>query len=412
MLESVLRTVVAITLAVAIALSVPVALEASVRPGDCVIGEPVSTALAPVASAAPDLDMASGYLGTVDGRELWSRDADKRRPMASTTKIMTAVVVLEAGVSLDEEVTVSAAAAKVGQARYNLKAGDVRTVRQLLEEMLVKSGNDAAAALAEHVGGSETAFVGMMNAKAAALGLKDTHYTNPHGLDDADHYTSARDLAALARFAMRDEEFRRVVRLRSVDVTSGGSTRTMENTNLLLGDFEGVIGIKTGMTDDAGWCLVAQAERDTVRLLGVILGTRGETARVRQSRELLQWGFDHYRTESLTDAGESMGLIPVSDYLDVTVPAEVSETTSAVVFDLDGEISRTVELEPSVRAPVSKGDVVGKITLQQGGRVITTVDVIAAKDIEAPSVWERIRVWAIRTWRRVAGSSAEPAAAS
>ncbi|MBE0477139.1 MAG: D-alanyl-D-alanine carboxypeptidase [Coriobacteriia bacterium] len=410
-------TAVALVLALSLAsASAPAA--AVVRPVDRVAGVPVSELEGTdTGRAAPDLEMASGYLGTMEGRELWSRGADRRRPIASTTKIMTAVLVLESGVDAEERVRVSAEAARVGRARYNLRAGDVRSVRQLMEEMLVKSGNDAASALAEHVAGSEEAFVALMNEKARDLGLDDTRYANPHGLDAEGHYSTARDLAALARYAMRDAEFRRIVSMPSCTVSVGGVDRRMENTNVLLGDVEGLVGVKTGMTRSAGWCQVSQAERGEARLLAVVLGTRAEDSRAEQSRLLLEWGFEHYRPRELASAGETMGLVPVSDYLDVAVVARVAEATSTLLFDLDGDLRRALDIVPSVDAPVAEGDRLGTLSVYQGERLVAEVPVAAAAGVPVPTLWERIRVSLVRTWRAwfgpkgPAARSGKPAAA-
>lgn len=406
-----------LTALLALVLANPAVVGASVLPSDHVAGAAVSSVAedSVVAHEAPDAEMAAGYLGTVEGRELWSRAPDKHRAMASTTKLMTAIVVLDSALDPDENVTVSKAAAGVGQAAVNLRAGDARSVRQLMEEMLVKSGNDAAAALAEHTAGSQTAFVRKMNEKARGLGLKDTHFANPHGLDAKGNYSTARDLAALARRAMRYPEIRRIVCMSSVTVTDGaGRKHEMDNTNVLIGHMDGMVGIKTGMTLDAGWCLIAQAERGPVKLLSVVLGTRTEDGRIEQSRRLLEWGFEHFRERRLASAGETMGLVPVADYLDVSVPAHIEKEAKAVLLDLDGGVSRTVELAPSVGAPVARGDRLGTLTIKQAGRTVAQVPITAVRAVRAPSLRERLHIWFVRTWRSWFGrqGEAEPAPVS
>ncbi len=205
---------------------------------------------------------------------LAEHNADERRPMASTTKIMTALVALELA-DLDEEVTISERAAGVGESEANLVVGETWTIRELLTAMLVRSANDAAVAVAEAVGGSIEDFVGMMNTKALELGLEDTQFANPHGLDAPGHFTTARDLLSLARTAMENPVFATLVRTRTVRLPNApdGTERIVRNTNELLGTYPGAIGVKTGYTGKAGLVLVAAAERSGRRLYAVVMGS-------------------------------------------------------------------------------------------------------------------------------------------
>ncbi len=373
-------------------------------PTDSVGGRTLRLAPA-LASSAPDIDAAAGILVTSDGKILWSRNADQRRAMASTTKIMTAMVVLERA-KLSDVVTVPKEAASVAQNAVNLIPGERLTVQQLLETMLVASANDAAYTLAVHVGGSIPKFAVLMNAKAAALGLKGTHYVNPHGLDAAGHHTSASDLAALARYAMRNAEFRRIVGMPGVAVSDGpnGRQRVFEPTDLML-DYEGIEGIKTGMTNHAGYCFVSAARRGDVELFGVILGARSDQARFVQSRRLLDWGFAHYRPCAVIQTGTRVGTVPVTDWLDRDIVAKVRDNASPVLFDLGGSIRRRYELKPSVSAPVRKGQAVGVVIAYQGSTVLAKVPIVSAEDVAAPGLWERVRIWGVRAWRSVFGPS-------
>lgn len=374
---------------------------------DRVAGIPLEEASDLITSGTPDVDAKAGMLVAPDGRELWARDSDARRAMASTTKIMTAIVVLEEA-SLTDEITVSARAAGVGESASGLSAGDTMTIRKMLEALLVKSGNDASVALAEHVSGSVDAFVELMNAKAADLGLEDTRYQNPHGLDEANHFTSARDLAVLARFAMANQEFRRIVALPETTINGRGGAHTLESSNLLLGEFDGANGIKTGWTGKAGYCLVASAERGGIELFAVVLGSRSEQSRFEEARELLDWGFSHYGLRTLASAEETLGVVPVTDYLDVAVGAVLAESVTVPVFDLDGEVTSTLALQPGVDAPVVAGGRLGTLTLVQGDRLLAQVPVVAARDVEAPGMLERMWISVVRLWRGIVG---EPASA-
>lgn len=226
---------------------------------------------------------------------LASAGADVERPMASTTKIMTALVALERA-DPEEIVTVSPRAAAVGEAEIGLVPGEQFLLRTLLTTMLVRSANDAAVAVAEHVGGSVEGFVALMNAKAEELGLEHTHFANPHGLDAPGHYSSARDLLTMARVAMEDPEFERAVRTRRVALRPApdGSERVAETTNRLLASYPGAIGVKTGFTGQAGLVLVAAAERDGRRLYAVVMGAEGPGAHFADARALLDYGFERF----------------------------------------------------------------------------------------------------------------------
>jgi D-alanyl-D-alanine carboxypeptidase (penicillin-binding protein 5/6) len=353
--------------------------------------------------SAPDLSMPTGVLSTMDGRELWARDPAARVAMASTTKIMTAVVVLERA-PLTDIVSVDKRATTVGQSAMGLVVGEKLTVGELLKGALVQSGNDAATLIAEHVGGSVDAFVAMMNEKAVALDLADTHYTNPHGLDQAGHYTSAADLTSLTRYAMRDPVFRGIVGTYTVKVRSDRYTHVLTNHNILLKTYKGAEGVKTGWTDDAGYCVVVAAKRNGIELVGTIMGTANEVDRARQAKKLLDWGFAHYRPVEVATAGEELGRVPVSDYLERTVGARTVESTSVAVFDLSGPVQRRVELARDVPAPVKAGDRVGTLTVHQGTTMLAQIPIVADADIPAPSLGQSIVFFFARIWRAVFGS--------
>jgi D-alanyl-D-alanine carboxypeptidase len=229
--------------------------------------------------------------------------ADRRLAMASTTKIMTTVVALTYG-NPDQKITVGADAEAVNLSGENssaqLKHGDVLTLRQMLYGLLLPSGDDAAVAIADGVAGSQENFVALMNAEAALLGMTHTHYVNPHGLDEAGHYTTASDLLQLARFALTFPLFRQIVATAHLDVkaTSEHPDYHWDNTNTLLlssSHYPGIIGIKTGHTGDAGYCLVFAAQRSYGALLGVVLGDGVDPERFDSATALMDWGFAQER---------------------------------------------------------------------------------------------------------------------
>lgn len=229
------------------------------------------------------------------GEVLFERNADDPRPPASTTKILTALVILERG-RLTDTVVVSQAAARVGGYRLGLRAGQRIVLADLLAAILIRSANDAAVAAAEHVGGSLSGFVDRMNAAARELGMRYSHFANPHGLDEPDHFTTARDMALLTRAALEHPAFARLVRTREATLTiwQGGRRglrprpRTVQSHNKLLGRLEGADGVKTGYTDAAGQCLVASASRNGQRMIAVLLN---DPYRWADAATLLEFGF-------------------------------------------------------------------------------------------------------------------------
>lgn len=359
------------------------------------------------AEVLPDVSMRSGALVTEDGRVLWSRKTDEPFAMASLTKIMTAIVALENSDPTDM-VTVPRSAKTIGESTSFLRTGEKLKMSELLEALLVKSGNDAAIAVAVHVAGSEKAFVKMMNQKADELGLSETNFANSHGLDEKGHRSSASDLGVLARYAMRNERFRAIVKKSSARIQHESGSQKIENTNLMLRNYKGANGVKTGWTDDAGYSVVASARRGDQELYAVVLGTPSERKRFAEATELLDWGFAHYREQKLASAGTVVGEAPVTDYLDTTVPGAFPKDESLAVFDLSGPIDRTVTMA-AVRAPVQKGDRVGVASFTQRGRVVATVPLVATRSVEKPNLFERFGIGVVRLWRRFTGTAPEAA---
>lgn len=254
----------------------------------------VSAYTAPVLPAAPpdetpELTAEAWILYDADSDVvLASRNAYEERPMASVTKIMTALVVVD-NAELDEKVRISEKAANVGESEIGLYAGERWEVKDLLAGLLIRSGNDAAMALAEHVGGSVDGFADMMNAKAAELGLEHSHFVNPHGLDHPDHHTSAADLVTMTEAALEDPYLARLARTRMVTFTASpnGVERRARTTNKLLGVYPGVVGFKTGYTGKAGLVLASVLEQGDRTLIAVVMGSEGHFD---DTRELLDYG--------------------------------------------------------------------------------------------------------------------------
>jgi len=303
------------------------------------------------------------------GTVIFEKDADTRRPMASTTKIMTALCAIESG-RLDETVAVSPDAVGVEGSSVYLEAGDRITLLSLVKALMLESANDAAEAIAIAVSGSVDAFAELMNQKAADLGLADTHFTNPHGLSDDDHYTTARELAMLSAYAMKNEVFRSVVSTVSERIECGDSYRTLTNHNKMLRIYDGAIGIKTGFTKASGRCLVSAAERDGVMLVAVTLSAPDDW---RDHEVMLDMGFDTLCREMLMCEGEFAGRVPclggVSDEVKV-----VSRDELSVIIPKDHqEITSKVILPQYFYAPVNDGENVGRVEFYLDGELLGSV---------------------------------------
>ena len=332
-------------------------------------------------STAPDITARSGLLVGADGQVLWSRKSRTKRPMASTTKMMTALLVLE-NADLDETVRVSRAAARTPYA-LGLRTGEKRSVRKLLELTLIASSNDAASALAIHVAGSRAAFVRMMNARAAELGMANTRFANPHGLDAKGHYSSAGDLALLTRTAIAYPEFKRIVEMRSVVLPRyrTRNARRLKSTDELLGRVVGLRGGKTGYTGDARYCFTASARRDGVTLTSVVLGSPSSSSRFTSSKRLLEWGFKHYRIRTLATAGGTVGDAPLLGHATTTVPALYAATKSLPVLGLLGGVERVVSFQETLTVPVFAGQQLGAVRFVQNASVIATTAAVASRPV-------------------------------
>ena len=309
---------------------------------------------------------------TMDGRLLWSRDDTQVRHVASTIKMLNALVVLDHA-RLGDVVTVSRSAL-MSNGGVGLRAGQKLTVGQLLSIMLIHSANDAARALAIHVGGTQAGFVAMMNAKARALGLAHTHAVDPDGFSGRETST-ARDLATLGQLVMAKPVLRQIVGNRFVSVPRvSGPPVTYASSDLLMGHYAGLEGIKTGFTSGAGFCYVAAARRGPVELLGVVLGTPSEAARFGQARRLLDWGFSHCHSQEVLRPGQSV-TVKVDGR---TIPAEATKPITVTVFDGAGVVTtRTVALTSARTGAVREGQPVARLVVYQGGTVLASAPLVA-----------------------------------
>ncbi len=352
-----------------------------------------SLAAATAAAAPPPVD-ASAYLvvNGATGEVLASRDADERLPMASITKLMTVLVALEHA-RPDDVVTVDRVAAAVGESSINLRAGERLTVRDLVTAALVQSANDAATALAAGVaGGSVERFVGWMNAKAEALGLRETHFANPSGLDAAGHVSSARDLTRLARTAMTIPLIRATVRLRTASIGGG---RELSTWNDLLADFPGTFGVKTGHTGRAGWSEVAAARRNGVTVYATILGGPSRSERNDDLEELLAWGAARYRSVRVVDRAR----IYATARTGYGRPAVhvVAPRSRIRLVRVDRPLREVVVAPTSVSLPVQRGSRLGEVRVYAGARLLARSPLVAATTVSEPGTLGKTRWYAGRT---------------
>lgn len=323
---------------------------------------------------------AAVLLEAESGQVIYSKNAESVHSMASTTKIMTALVALESA-PLDRIVITSEKAVGVEGSSIYLNKQERLTMEDLLYALMLQSANDAATAIAIDIAGSETEFVSLMNAKAEELELENTHFANPHGLDQEDHYTTASDLGKLACYALKNETFCTIVSTykHNIPLQDGEGLRVLVNHNRMLKMYEGVIGVKTGYTKKSGRCLVTAAERDGVKLVAVTLNAPDDW---NDHRKMLDYGFSMYENVLLSMDAEQAFILPV-------VGGSSSEINGRnhgelrVTLPKEGQcITRVNELKSFYWAPIQAGDVLGRVVYYNNGIEIGSVDIIAESDIE------------------------------
>ena len=323
------------------------------------------------------------------GTVLYSKNADEQRAMASTTKIMTAILLIEAG-DLDRRFTVDPYAIMVEGTSMGLREGDIVSRRDLLYGILLPSGNDAANAAAVSVSGSMTAFVKKMNEKAAELGLENTHFVTPSGLDADGHYTTALDLANLTAYAMKNELFREAVSCKAKQLEFGNPPykRWLYNSNTMLSRYDGAIGVKTGFTDNARRCLVSAAERDGVTLIAVTLNAADDW---NDHTKMLDRGFGQVNAYPL-ETGCSAKVAVAGTGKSVGVYAE--SATLALKPAQRQKLERRVLLPKIVYGEVKKGDELGSLEFFLDGKPIKSIALYAAEDVEAENgelnFWQKL----------------------
>ncbi len=324
------------------------------------------------------------------GRVLYAKAPDEALPPASVTKVMTLLLIMEdidsGKLKYTDTVTASANAASMGGSQIYLKEGETMTVEDLLKSVVIASANDAAVALAEHVAGSEEAFVARMNKRAAELNMTATHFENTNGLDDtvSNHVTSARDIAIMSRELIKHK---RILEFSSIwmDTIRNGSFG-LTNTNRLVRFYKGATGLKTGSTSKAKFCISATAERDGMELICVIMAADTRDIRNEEAKKLLDWGYANY--EVYNCAAESLGNVTVTGGVSDRVEVGHEGFSCVVKKGEASRVEKTPKLTDSVSAPVNKGDKLGSVEFSVGGRALGEVDVLCAEGVEKMSFWE------------------------
>lgn len=339
-------------------------------------------AAAPAAFAYADTAAGACVINAVTGEVVFERGGDVRLPMASTTKIMTLAVVLENS-DPDEIVTISPEAASVEGSSAYISAGAKMTVRDLCYGLMLNSGNDAAVALAEYVSGNTDDFAAEMTALAHRIGAFDTEFQNPNGLSADGHYTTARDLAVITRYAMKNEVFRGIVSARSYTASEtlpDGTVKRLEyiNHNKLLGSYDGCVGVKTGYTEAAGRCLVSAAGREGAEYIAVTLDSENDWA---EHRELLDLAFSGTRMIGAVEEGECVRHI-VSENGDCEIVA-ASGFSVPVNGDKGRDITVRTEISDDIAPPLNKGEKVGVLRIFCGGEEVGCVDAVAGSELAA-----------------------------
>lgn len=318
---------------------------------------------------------------------IYGKNENVKGAMASTTKIMTATIVLE-NADLSEVVEVSAKAGGTGGSRLGLKCNDKITVNDLLYGLMLRSGNDAAVALAEYVSGSVEDFAQLMNEKALDLGLTSTHFVTPHGLDNSEHYTTAYELAVITDYALQNEKFAEIVAKTSATIYINNNPMTISNTNELLGNLNGVIGVKTGFTNNAGRCLVTETKRGDMDIIVVVLGADTKNYRTQDSIELIEYAFSNYKmvdikTKILEEFSNwkniNAGRIEIikgnASSLELTLGVLELETLPLKDSDVD-KLQYEINALTLFEAPVERWAKVGTLIVKLDDKIIESIDII------------------------------------
>ncbi len=323
------------------------------------------------------------------GNILYENNPDERLPIASVTKVMTMLLIMEAvdsgKINLDDMVTVSENAMSYGGSTMFLETGEQLTVNDMLKGIAVASANDGCVAMAEHLAGSESAFVDMMNEKAKELGMENTHFMNTNGLDEDDHYSSARDVAIMSRELMKHETIFNYTSI-WMDTLRGGKFQ-LANTNKLIRFYDGANGLKTGSTSKALCCLSAAAKRNDMQLIAVVLGAPTSAERFASAKSLLDYGFANYAVNTQITAGDEVQKIAVEKGVDKEVGVVAGDSCSTLVKKgQEDNITKEIKIDETITAPIEAGQKIGTMTISRDGEVIADIDLNASSAVEKKGI--------------------------
>lgn len=351
----------------------------------------------------PKLNSRIGLIyDRASGRILYEKNGNKQTPMASTTKIMTAIVVLEKS-NLTDVVTIDAKSAGTGGSRLGLKKNDKITVKDLLYGLMLKSGNDAAVALAVHIGGSIERFAELMNQKAKELGLVNSHFVVPHGLDMEGHYTTAYELAKMADYALNIEKFKEIVGTKTYTVTINGQPKVISNTNELLGNLNGVYGIKTGFTNGAGRCLVSACKRDDLDIITVVIGADTKKYRTSDSMQLIEYAYRNFQIVDIQqiikekfkewkDMNENR--IIINKGIEKEVCLELEQLPYKKIAIKNTQIDN-IEIEVNslfyLEAPVAEKEIIGNLKIKVENEIIVVQNIYNTSEIRKKQIGDYLK---------------------
>ncbi len=337
-------------------------------------------------SAFEDASKSSILMCADTGDIIYENNAYEHLSPASVTKVMSILLILEAiesgRISLDDEVAASKNAVAMGGSQIWLEEGEIMTVEELFKAVVIASANDACTALAEHIAGSTSAFVTMMNEKAEELGLENTNFENCTGLDDTatNHYSCAYDIAVMAREVLQHELVFQYTTI-WLDYLRDGDTE-LNNTNKLVNSYSGITGLKTGTTSKAGFCVCATAQRDGMSLISVVLGAETSEERFDSAANMLDYGFANYEVIVPQIDESNITDIKIKNGVEKTIKPVYDETEKLLVKKGTGEITYEYNIESSVNAPLAQGSELGTINIKSGDTVIKTISLYAAKSVE------------------------------
>ncbi len=342
-----------------------------------------------------NLDVKAAVLIDADtGKVIFEQDAHKELPPASVTKVMTLLLAMEAvddgKIKLTDQVTISEQAASMGGSQMYMEAGETHTLEELLQGIAIVSANDGCVAAAEYIAGSEEVFVEKMNKRARELGMRDTHFVNTNGLPVADHYSSAYDISVMSRMLLKHEETQKWFNTWQTTIKVGlpGKEKDfgLTNTNKLIKQYPGANGIKTGYTQEAGYCLSASAERDGTTLIAVVLGAKTSQIRNAEVTKLLNYGFANYASVTLAEKGQRVKKITLDKGEPYVLQAVTGEKATAFVKKgQEKETSYKVKISKNLKLPVDKGDKIGTMDIYCGDEKLGSCDLVADRDVDKAS---------------------------